>query len=225
MTMFERLQSLPLLMGLSVNELVKIVERVKFDFRKHAEGSVLASQGDRCNQLYFLLGGTLCVDYRDSVRNMLISEYIDEISFAIELHNLWGVRQYYDRTYVFTTEGNTCSIDKRQMGQLVSEFDIVKTNVLSTICNRLQSTTSRMRRTIPTTVEERMLQYLGSFFLTRSGKKIVRLKMEDLADAIDTPRLNVSRVLNEWEERQLAELRRGSFIIPAAEKLYLDKNL
>lgn len=221
--MFERLQSLPLLMGLSVSELVKIVERVKFDFHKHNEGSVLASQGDRCSHIHFLLGGTLCVDYRDPQRNMLISEYIEDLSFAIELHNLWGVRQYYDRTYVFATEGNTCSLDKRQMGLLVSEFEIVKTNVLSTICNRLQSTTNRLRQPIPTTIEERILRYLSNFFLTPSGKKIVRVKMETLADAIDTPRINVSKVLNQWEDDQLIEIKRGSFVIPEAGNLFSGK--
>ena len=39
MQMFEKLQELPLLMGLSKGELMSIVERVKFDFNKQANGA------------------------------------------------------------------------------------------------------------------------------------------------------------------------------------------
>ena len=47
-SMFERLQSLPLLLGLGVHDLMNIVEKVKFGFDKYYDGDIIVYQGDRC---------------------------------------------------------------------------------------------------------------------------------------------------------------------------------
>ena len=39
--MFEKLQELPLLIGLSINELMAILENVKFEFNKYPEGTTV----------------------------------------------------------------------------------------------------------------------------------------------------------------------------------------
>ena len=54
---------------------------------------------------------------------------------------------------------------------------------------------------------------IASFCLTANGEKIVRVKMNDFATLIDETRLNVSNVLNRWNEQQLIELRRYGFTI------------
>lgn len=221
-SMFERLQELPLLMGLSVNDLMNIVEKVNFDFGKYTEGSTLISQGDRCSRVIYVLNGIVCADHREAERNLMISEYIDDTPFALELQNLWGMRQYFEHTYMFTTDGSTCSIDKRQLAQLISNYDIVKTNLLSMVCNRLQMAVSQSKRSIPESTEDRLKNFLDSYFLTKKGRKIIRVKMENLANILNTPRINISRVLNTWEEKGLVEVLRGRFVIHNTEKLYYE---
>ena len=41
--MFEKLQELPLLIGLSINELMAILENVKFEFNKYPEGTTVVN--------------------------------------------------------------------------------------------------------------------------------------------------------------------------------------
>ena len=64
-SMFERLQGLPLLMGLSVNELMTIVEEVNFAFDKYYDGDTIVNQGDRCDKIIYVLRGKLCAYRRD----------------------------------------------------------------------------------------------------------------------------------------------------------------
>ena len=219
-TMFERLQGLPLLVGLSVNDLMNIVEKVNFDFGKHTEGTNIVGQGDRCNRVVYVLQGSVCVYFHDSDTQMLLSEYVDDVPFAIELHNLWGMHQEFERTYTFATDGNTCCIDKQQLNVLITNYEIVKANLLSTVCNRAQLATLSARRPIGMTTEERICNFFSNYFMTTTGRKVVRMKMERLAQCIDETRLNVSKVLKTWEDHGWIEVLRGRFVIHDAAKMY-----
>ena len=127
--MFEKLQELPLLIGLSVSELMEILENVKFEFNKYDEGTTIASQGDRCEKVIYILKGEICVDRRGG--DMIFTENVDKTPFLLEPENLWGMKQKYTHTYSFNTEGNTCSIDKKQLNYLISNYGVMKTNLLA----------------------------------------------------------------------------------------------
>jgi len=209
MQMFEKLQELPLLMGLSKSELMEIVERYEFDFKKHKEGAVLATQGERTNRIVYVLAGTLTAERHEPQQGFCLTETIDTVPLLLEPHNLWGLRQQYARTYLLETEGATCSISKRQLSALISSFEVVKTNVLSLVCNRMQMVETGLMAPWPSTTEARILRFVRDRALTPSGRKQLRMKMQTLADLIQEGRLSVSKVLNGWQERGLLEMRRG----------------
>lgn len=217
--MFEKLQELPLLMGLSIHELMTIVEKVKFDFQKYNEGTTIVNQGDRCDKITYILSGQICADHRDDNRNILISEYITETPFALEPENLWGMKQKYTHSYTFTSDGSTCTIDKWQLSSLISDYEIVKTNILSLVCNKLQSAHQELNRPISATTEARLIDFVRTHSITKKGKKAIRVKMEVLADIIDDTRLNVSRTLNNWQDKRLVEIHRGCLTIFDTERL------
>ena len=78
-----------------------------------------------------------------------------------------------------------------------------------------------MNKLYTTGVRQKIIQ----FFLLQAhkveGEKIIKIKMEDLAKIIDETRINVSRELNEMNEKGLIELGRKSIYIPALEQLAL----
>ena len=51
------------------------------------------------------------------------------------------------------------------------------------------------------------------------GKKILKVKMDDLARQLDHTRLNTSRVLNQMQDEGLIELHRKEIVIPDLEKV------
>ena len=217
--MFETIQELPLLMGLSSADFMLLLEKVEFEFKKHAEGSTLVNQGDRCNRIIYVLSGDICADKREEENNLIISEYIKDKPFVVEPQRMWGMKQNYSATYTFLTDGSTCSIDKKQMNYLISNFDIVKTNLLSMVCNALHSATRQLSRPIPSTIEERMLELLRSHCITQKGRKVLRIKMNTLSILLDTPRINVSRMLNQWQDEGRISIHRGQIEIPDLNEL------
>ena len=210
--MFEKLQELPLLIGLSVSELMEILENVKFEFNKYDEGTTIASQGDRGEKVIYILKGEICVDRRGG--DMIFTEYVDKTPFLLEPENLWGMKQKYTHTYSFNTEGNTCSIDKKQLNYLISNYGVMKTNLLSMVCNKLQTANQALQLPISNDLETRVIRYFSNNMLTKTGRKSIRVKMNTLADAVDATRLNISKVLNDWQEKNLVKLGRGMIEIP-----------
>ena len=212
-SMFERLQSLPLLMGLSVNELMNIVEEVNFAFEKFYDGYTFVNQWDKCDKIIYVLNGEICAFRRDDEKDLHIYEYFRKEPYLIEPHNLWGMHQKYERTYSFVSEGSICAIEKKQLNALLSKYEIVKTNFLSLICNRLQTASILMREPFPGNTEDKIRRILQLHKLAFNGKTVVKIKMNQLADVISDTRLNVSKTLNDWESKGLISLQRGCLTI------------
>ena len=219
MQMFEKLQELPLLMGLSKAELMQIVERVNFDFHKHAEGTTIVSQGERCDRIVYVLSGTVMAELHDAESGFLLSEQMDNVPMVLEPHNLWGMKQRFARSYSFVTDGSTCTIDKRQLSGLISSFELVKTNVLSLVCNKLQGVTAQMCEPWPDSTGDRIIRFIRNHALTDTGHKVLHIKMLTLAVLICDTRLNVSNTLNRWQREGLVSIRRGCLEIYRFEDL------
>ena len=145
---------------------------------------------------------------------MIFTEYVDKTPFLLEPENLWGMKQKYTHTYSFNTEGNTCSIDKKQLNYLISNYGVMKTNLLSMVCNKLQTANQALQLPISNDLETRVIRYFSNNMLTKTGRKSIRVKMNTLADAVDATRLNISKVLNDWQEKNLVKLGRGMIEIP-----------
>lgn len=218
--MFDKLQSLPLFIGLGVSDLMRIVELVDFDFNKYREGATFAAQGDRCDRIIYVLGGEMSIERIFPNRELMVTEWTDTRPFAVELENLWGMRQVFNHSYTFTTEGSTCSIEKRSLTKLINSYDIVRTNLLSTLCNEIQRQRRELLTAYPSETEEKVLRFFARHSLLPNGRKEFRVKMRQLGNMIDENRLRVSGVLNEWEQAGLVELGRGVCRIPDIGKLH-----
>jgi len=212
-SMFEKLQCLPLLMGLSVAELMEIVEKVKFEFRKHQEGSQIVSQGEKCDKLIYVLSGTLCVSKHDVNHSFQIHEYFNKPLYVIEPQNMWGMSQKFDRTYTFTSEGSTCVVEKKQINYLMSHYDIIKTNFLNMICNMLQRATHLLSCKLPNNPEEKIKQFIKNNKIYFSGQTEIKINMKQLAQLVSDTRLNISKTLNLWQNKGLIQIHRGCIFI------------
>ena len=219
-SMFETLQGLPLLLGLSLNELVEIVEKVKFSFYKYTEGDIIVNQKDRCDKIIYILSGNICAEINEAKSRFSIQEKIYKTPYILEPENMWGRYQQYERTYTFTNDGSICLIDKRQLNYLLSNYEIVKTNYLSMICNKLQYSTSALRSPVPCDTEGKIIQFIKFHKSHFNGSTTIKIKMEILSEYISETRRNVSAVLNKWNQLGLIQLKRGYIYIPNDQLLF-----
>lgn len=219
-SMFEKLQSLPLLMGLSVDNLMDIVEKVNFEFKKFHYGHTFVTQGEKCDKIIYVLNGSLCTSKHDINRSFILNEIFKQEPYIIEPQNLWGMHQRFERSYSFVSDGGICIIEKRHINYMMTHYDIIKTNFLSMICNKLQYATERLAKNIPKSTEEKILLFLKHNKIYFAGKTEIKIKMQQLAYLIADTRLNVSKVLNKWKSVGIADINRGNLIIYDDTKIF-----
>jgi CRP-like cAMP-binding protein len=219
LTMFEKMQLLPLFQGLSFRELSEIVEWMKMDFYQFRSGDNLVNQGDKCTSITFVISGVVCAEYMDAKGRFVLSETLAS-PLVLEPYNIYGMHQSYTRTYWMKTDGGGLVIPKNVFNELLRRYQIIRTNFMNTICTRLQYHEKEMSNLAMLNIRGKILKTIMSVSCTSKGHKLLKIKMETLADIIGVTRLNVSRELNKMQQEQLINIRRGTIEIFKFEGLY-----
>ena len=137
LTMFERMLQLPLLQGLTPQEMSEVMAHVRLDFVNYQSGDEIAMQDAPCRNLIYVINGELMEEYRDPQYRFTLKEDLPQVK-VIEPYNMFGMFQKYSRTYLFKTDGITLNIDKQVMLTRLMANTIVKINLLNITCNRYQ---------------------------------------------------------------------------------------
>lgn len=218
-SMFDKMQSLPLLQGLTLKEFSELIVNLKLDFQQYDEHEVIVNQGDRCSALTYVIDGTFEAEYHDEKTAFILSEQSEEQPHLIEAYNLFGVKRSYERTYSFVTKGHTFTISRDFFIKRMLEHELIRGNYINYLCNNLRKAKDSHKYENPSDIGMKVINAIASYSLFMGGQKNVRVKMNDLAQIVDETRLNVSGVLNQWNELGLIELRRYGFTIKDFEKL------
>ena len=208
LTMFEKMQLLPLFQGLSFGELSEIVEWMKMDFCQFHPNEVIVSQGDRCRSLIFVISGVVCAEYMDVDRRFVLTEELPS-SMVLEPYSIYGLYQNYTRSYWMKTEGSGLVIPKNVFNELLRRYQIIRTNYINLICTRLQNNNIEFCTIRTFNIRDKIVKFVREVAYCNKGKKRLKIKMEDLAIIIDETRLNVSRELNKMQFEKKINMRRG----------------
>ncbi len=217
-TMFNTLLQLPLFQGLCHEDFTYILEKTKLHFTKHKNNEVIIESGSPCKNLMFLLSGVLSVQTTSKDGLYSFVEYI-EAPAVIEPQALFGMQVNYVSTYSARTEVNTISICKSFILSGLMRFEIFRLNYMNIISNKAQSLNAKIWDQTPTTLEGRIIRFILIHVDKAQGEKMLKAKMEDLAECFDDTRLNISKALNSLQDRGLIVLRRKEIIVPDASKL------
>ena len=98
-------------------------------------------------------------------------------------------------------------------------LEIFRLNYMNIISNRAQSLTAKIWEKTPMNLEGRIVRFILTHIEKMQGEKMLKVKMDDLAQCMDDTRLNVSKALNTLQDKELIVLRRKEIIIPEPTKL------
>lgn len=217
-TMFSTLLQLPLFQGLSQEDFTNILGKVKLHFSKHKEGETIIKAHDNCTGLVFLLQGEItATTVSDDEYFSLIEKF--QGPYLIEPYSLFGMNTSYRSTYAACSDIGVVSIDKLYILKELFKYEIFRLNFANNVCNRIQSFYKKTWNVAPESVEDKIINFIFTLAEKPEGEKSLKIKMEDLARYIDDTRLNVSRALNELQERKLVELNRKEIFIPEGSAL------
>lgn len=209
--MYDTLLQLPLFQGMSKAEFSEAIEKAKFHFQKFKDKEIVFKQGETCKKLAFLLKGNLASETVAPCGCFSWGEIL-EYPTIIEPSSLFGKRPAYKSSYIAQGEVAVLTIDKQYIYGVLDKYEVFRMNFLNLLCNKAEQMFDRVWSIEPQELEGRMIYFIRNLSTTYQGIKVLRIKMEDLARLLDDTRLNVSGVLNKWEEEGLIEMRRKEFV-------------
>lgn len=218
MTMYENLLRLPYFQGMSKKELTAILDKVKFDFTRHTDGEKILRQNDKCEKFVILIQGKIRAEQKSHDASYRLSEEI-EAPYAIEPYSLFGSDPNYCRSYISAGDCSLLSISKSYFYSDFLKHSIFTMNLLNLISRRVQQQGTLSWKDSPTGTGGVITRFIATRCETLTGHKTLKIKMEQLAQQLDIPRINISRALNNLQEEELVTLTRGEITIPKFEDL------
>lgn len=217
-SMYDKLLELPLFQGLTKENITSIIEKVKMGFHKYDAKQYIALQDTKCNTLIFILNGKVSITSTDKKKNFRIEEQVNG-PYIIEPYSLFGMHTNYQASYSALNEVETLNIDKSYILTNLCKFEIFNLNYLNIISNRAQNANIKLWNSHIGNTREKFMNFLALRCIIPHGRKTLFITMEDLASLIDDTRINVSRALNELQEKGILTLSRKKIIINDLSKL------
>lgn len=214
---FDILLRLPLFQGMSRDDLTEVIAHTKLEFVKVQTHHVIAKEGDRCDQLTFILNGNVTVVTTLNTHSSFTETLHSPI--VLQPERLFGLHQQYTHTFMAATPCQMLIIQKQDIMKLASTYSIFQINLLNILSTKVQKMENRQWMTTPVSLRKRLVNFFVSRCLYPAGEKDFKMRMTDLAHELNCSRLDISKCLNAMQEEQLLILSRGRITIPHLEHL------
>jgi CRP-like cAMP-binding protein len=217
---YDQLQQFTLFQGMSRSELLQMAGNTRFGFQKMAAGEWVMREGDTCQQLFFLISGTVSLSTRADDHSYT---FVEELAapWLLQPEAIFSPQLRYRSNVVTLSECHFITLTKDELLRLLDDFLIFRLNLLNTFSASTQRAWQKHWRRCPRTLEERIIRFFTDHAVYPAGKKEVHILMRQLAVEVADTRLNVSQVLNQLEDRHLLQLHRGRIVIPSLEQLLM----
>lgn len=216
--MFDTLLQLPLFQGMTIDELTSIVEKTKMHFEKYKAGEVIEEVGEVCSRFTFVLKGEVEVITVSPDGTYSFTEYYTA-PYLIEPQSMFGLNPRFVSTTKAVDEVATVRIDKMTAMTELFNYDIFRLNYQNIISGRAQNLHRRLWVMPGGELRQRIVWFLLMHMERPMGRKVVKIKMDTLAQIINETRLNVSRALNQMQDEGLVALHRGEVEVIEASAL------
>lgn len=222
-TMYDMLLQLPLFQGLGKNDFTNILSKVKFHFSKYKAGERIISKGEACRNLVFLLSGSIVSESESEEEKYVFGEVLTA-PCLIEPYSMFGLRQHFMCTYIARTDVSIITIEKEFLSTELDKYETFRINYINILSNGVQHLYDRVRK-VPygSSTEKRIIDFLYILSDVPYGEKYLRVKMDDLALLLNCTRNKISQALNNLQNKQLINLQRMGFKVPALENLKADE--
>ena len=217
---YDQLLQFPLFQGMSHDDLEIVAGHIRFGFMKVSPGKRIITAGDPCNQLFFVIGGTVKVEHFSDDGRFSVLEHMSA-PYVIQQEAIFGYYQRFTRSISAQTDVSLLTIEKEEVLRLLEDFLVFRLNLVNHFATQTQKLSQQFWRTPPLSLREKVIRFLVAHCSYPAGSKTFFILMERLALELNDSRLNVSRVLNQLQYDGLVELHRGRIVIPQLERLLM----
>lgn len=218
-SIFETLLELPFFQGMGRGDMTLIINSLPLKPQSVSAGKDIVIQNENCQQLIFILKGTLRIVTEAEHHLFTVSERIQGPA-VIQPEALFGIYPHYRSTYQAQTEVTLIRIPKHSALQIIASYDVFRLNVLNYLSTLIFKKQRPCWNIQPDeSLDQRIVRFILQHIQYPAGEKTLRIRMIDLAGILNDTRINVSHSLNRMQKEGKLILKRKEIIIPNIEKL------
>jgi len=167
---FDTFLQLPIFQGMSIEQLTAVLEKTPFEFRKFAEGEVIAEAGEQRDSIVFILSGIVRKEMPTFDGRIIISEDF-EGPHTLPFYYLFGAQTTSPSRLLAQSSVGIMELAKPYLLQLLRDNEIPLVNVL----NMLSTHAQKQHKAMDFVGKENDLERLASWLLAytdRHGRNI-----------------------------------------------------
>lgn len=215
---YSSLLALPLFQGMSHSDLEKVIAHTRLAFHKFSPGKTIITEGQLCNELFFFISGEIEVSTKADDHSYYMTEFLTGPEI-LDLERLFGLNQHHLRTFKANQVCSCMSIEKEAVLDLLNAFEIFRINFLNILSTQVQKQGHQPWQKVPQDLRQFIIRFVMSHCLRPAGRKILHIKMAQLARELNDSRIDISHQLNRMCDEGVLHLYRGRIEIPALELL------
>ena len=211
-SMMSTLLTLPLFQGLTLEQLVLLLEKAVPEFIYLTDEPILL-HGERHNRILLILNGNVLRHYTHPQGGCSLRETMHE-GDIIELTSLFGKSTQLKADYAAQGEVTLLAFDKRYLFTVFNRFDIIQMNLLNLCCARSQTLQDKLTSSVGGTLGERFCHLVDTLSDSPSGAKELTVSRVRLAELLGVSRRPMSAEISTWEEAGLVSSSYAQIFIP-----------
>lgn len=205
MKRYEQLLQLPVFQGITSDSVKALIEKIPFHFIKRADGEAVVTAGERCNNLLFLVAGTVRHEVAFEHLDITFSQRIEAPS-VLALENLFGL----DTTLRFNaTAVGQCGllqVRKADFITMLQQEKIILFNTLNMLSSATQRYAARLRAMHHDSVGERILALRDMLGVQQASAQVLTFKPAHLCTLLSTRRPSLADELNRLAEQGAVQI-------------------
>lgn len=213
---YQQLASLPLFLGIDGATLWQLYATLNLVMAPMRKGSTIASEGNECRSLIFLLEGHVSASTSFSNKKITLYEELPAVT-VLEPQCLFGLHTTYTHTFTAIDEGHYLKLPKNVIVQQLMNNEVFRFNYINMLSSITQESARHARALADNTIESRLASIIYCNSIRSTGHKLLKCKLVDLAPCLASTRLALSHALHGLKDKGLVNMTRGMIEFPAFE--------
>ena len=221
---YSKVLKLSLFTGLSESELEHIFGSFRFGFHHFEKGTVVVKEGKLCESLLLLTDGDILTERWAEKHNYRVEEFFSA-PHVLQPERLFGIAHAFSISATALTDVNIISIDKSELQRLLDSEFIVKLNFLNMLSAKIHHAEKAVWLSAPESLTGRIRRFVWQHTESLVGRKVVHIKMTELAHELNDNRLNTSKALHQLADAGLITLYRNRFVVEQMDRFLTEKSV
>lgn len=201
-SMFELLMSLPLFKGVTRDRIAETVGHTRMNFQKYTPNNRIITAGTHCNELHFVLSGSVRSTIASEDGRFAVSQTIDG-PHVFAADSLFGLVTDYPCTVDALTECNIMTIEKSAYLGILQSDNIFAINYLNLLSMNAQKSVHGVLAVVTGSLEERIAYWVCALSQPGARDVVLTCKQRDLYGLFGMQRSTFFGILDQMRDRGL----------------------